>query len=235
MANDELKDAPSLVPDPQLLPNTAEAQQQNIRPGSGMAVIGVYVEVVRSRFGDGTLPWVYDPDIKKTKIAIESAFNEDKEHRDKRPAIYIDRDEQIIGRSVVGDFAGQNLKSGKRGFWALESVPILMECVAAKKAESAIIADVAGIFLHASSDLIQAAFGFHEMTPITRGRTQPYARDKAQWVTPITFSVQFNLRWTNAPTGPLINQIVARAVASGFDNPTAYFEFIALNDDFNDD
>lgn len=230
--DDSLQDAPSLVPDPQLLPNTAQPQQTNIRPGSGLAVIGVFVEVVRARFVLPGQPWLYDPDIKKTKIAIESAFNEDKEHRDKRPAIYIDRDEQVLGRTVLGDLAGQHLPSGKKGFWALQSVPILMECVAAKKAESAVIADVAGIFLHASSDLIQAAFGFHEMTPLTLGRTQPYARDKTQWVTPITFSVQYNLRWTNTPTTPLINQIVVRATTSGFDNATDYFQYVALRDDF---
>lgn len=228
MANEPLNSGPSLVPNPKNLPAPDRDQPRAIRPGSGLAVIGVFVEVLRSRFQDGTLDWVYNPDIKKTGIAIESAFNEDDQHRNKRPAIFVDRDEQVIGRSVVGDFAGQNLMSGMRGFWALESVPILIECVAAKKGESAIIADLAGIFLHASSDLIQAAFGLHEMTPVNRGRTQPFTRDKNQWVTAITFNIQYNLRWSNTPTGPLLQELVTRVVNSGYDSATDYFESVAL-------
>ncbi len=229
MVDEPTRNDPLLVPNPKNLPSPDEAQIARIRPGSGLAVIGVFVEILRSRFKDGTLPWVYNEDIKKTSIAIESAFNEDEQHRNKRPAIYVDRDEQIIGRSVIGDMAAQNLLSGKRGFWALETVPLLIECVASKKAESAIIADTAALFLHASSDLIQAAFGFHEMSPVRRGRTQPYARDKlTQWITSITLDVQYNLRWTNTPSGPLINEIRSRATLSNFEDATQYFEHIAL-------
>lgn len=222
---------PSLVPDPKVLPTPDQDQPALIRPGSGMAVLGVFVEVLRSRFRIPGTRWLYNDDIKLTQIAIESAFNEDDTHRNYRPAIFVDRDDEVLGRTVIGDFVGQNLLSGVRGFWALESVPILIECVAAKKAESAVIADIAGIFLHASSDLIQAAFGFHEMTPVTRGRTQPFLRDKKQWVTSITFNIQYNLRWTNTPTGPLLQEIVLHATKSGFDDATQYFEFVALAGD----
>ena len=222
---------PTLVPNPKNLPSPDQGQPPAVRPGSGMAVVGVFVEIIRERFRATGTNWLYDDDIKKTTIAVESAFNEDDEHRNFRPAIFIDRDDEIIGRSVLGDLAGQNLKTGVKGFWALESVPILIECVAAKKAESAIIADIAGLFIHASSDLIQAAFGFHEMTPVTRGRTQPFPRDKKQWITPVTFSVQFNLRWSNQPSGPLIQQIVTRASLSGFEGATQYFEHVAIAGD----
>ena len=220
------------VPDPKLLPSPEAAQPINIRPGSGMAVIGMFVEVIRKRFPpEADLPWVWYSDIKEgasKAIAIESAYNEDTAQRNFRAAIYVDRDEQTIGRTVIGDRAGQHIPSGLTGFWALETMPILIECVAAKKAESATIADLVGIYLHASSDLIQGKFGLHEMTPITRGRTQPYPRDKTQFVTPITFSTQFNLRWTNRPTAPLLQQIEADISVSGFQDATSYFETIAL-------
>lgn len=193
-----------------------------------MAVIGMFVEVIRKRFSTPGQLYVWEPDIKKSSIAIESAFNEDAQQRNFRAAIFVDRDEQVIGRTVIGDMAGQNLRTGVKGFWALETVPILIECIAAKKAESAIIADIAGIFLHASSDLIQSAFGLHEMSPITRGRTSPSLRDKLQWTTPISFSTQFNLRWTNTPTAPLLQEIVTAIGASGVDSATEFFEGIAL-------
>jgi len=221
----------SLVPDPKVIPSPEAPQLATIRPGSGLAVIGLFVEIVRQRFTPGQgLPWLWDNDIKKTKIAIESAFNEDKAHRDFRPAIYIDRDDKVLGRTVIGDFAAQHIPSGLKAFWALDTVPILIECVAAKKAESAIIADLVAIFLHASSDLIQAKFGLHDMTPIRQGRTQPFLRDKEQWVTSVTFDVQYDLRWTNKPSGPLMQEIVAKVSASGYQDATAYFTAVALSE-----
>lgn len=221
---------PLLVPDPLGVVAPEKDQVLNIRPGSSLAVVGVFVEVIRKRFKpEFGLPWAWDNDIKKTKIAIESAFNEDKEHNNFRPAIFVDRDDMVLGRTVIGDLAGQHIPSGLKAFWALQTVPILIECVAAKKGESAVIADLTSIFLQASSDLIQAKFAFHEMTPVTVGRTQPYPRDKQQWVTSITFNVQFDVRWTNKPTGPLIQEIEADIQASNVDDATAFFETIALS------
>lgn len=220
---------PPLVPDPQGVVAPEQPQQLNIRPGSSLAVIGVFVEVIRKRFKLGMgLPWVWDNDIKKTTVAIDSAFNEDKENSNVRPAIYVDRDDMVLGRTVLGDFVGQHLASGLKAFWALQTVPILIECVAAKKGESAVVADLVGVFLHASSDLIQAKFAFHEMTPVTVGRTQPFARDKLQWVTSVTFSVQYDMRWTNKPTAPLLQEIEAAIRASNVEDATAFFERIAV-------
>lgn len=223
---------PTYVPDPENQPQVT-GQHVSIRPGSKLAVLGVIIEVVRKRFSidsvDGSFQWRWDSDIKKTKLAIESAFNEDKEHRNFRPAVYVDCDDQTMGRVVLGDRAGKNIKTGLEGFWNLQSVPILIECVASKRAESAVIGDLVGVFLMATSDLIQAKFGFHDMTPVTVGRTQPYNRDKNEWITPVTLVVQYPLRWTNEPAAPLLQELEMEIAASGFDNATDFFEAIALS------
>lgn len=229
MAEDDRLIQPRYVPDPKNQPSPTRPQVASMRPGSSMAVIGVFVEVVRGRFmPDQGLEWAWADDPKKTQIIIESAFNVDNQLRNTRPSVYVDRDEQQRGRTAIGDFAGQHNPSGLRGFWALDTMPILLECRAAKKAESAIIADVTSWFIGASSDLIQAAFGFHDLTPCSLGRTQPVERDKDEWITPITFTVQFPARWTNKPAAPLLQQILAKVTASGVDNATAFFEEIAL-------
>jgi hypothetical protein len=227
-----LKQPQGFVPDPKLQPSPEGPQNVSIRPGSKLAVLGVFVEIIRRRFAaDVVLPdfeWLWDPDIKKTKIAVESAFNEDKEHRNFRPSVFIDCDDQTHGRVVLGDRAGKNLKTGLEGFWNLQVVPVLIECTAGKRGESARLGDIVGVFLQASSDLIQAKFGFHDMTPIVVGRTQPVTKDKDVWVTAVTFNVQYPMRWTNAPTAPLLQEIEVAIVASGVDNATTFFEEIAL-------
>jgi hypothetical protein len=223
---------PTYVPDAKNQPSPEDAQALSIRPGSKLAVLGVFVEVIRRRFMSSTVgedfQWRWDADIKTTRLAVESAFNEDKTHRNFRPAVYVDCDDQTMGRVVLGDRVGQNLKTGLEGFWNLQSVPILIECVAGKRAESAVLGDTVGVFLQASSDLIQGKFGFHDMTPITVGRTQPASRDKDQWVTAVTFVAQFPQRWTNAPTAPLLRAIAVEIARSGAVSATEYFEAIAL-------
>lgn len=223
---------PTYVPDAKNQPSPEADQQVSIRPGSKLAVLGVFVEIIRRRFAIGTVDanfqWLWNTDILKTKLAVESAFNEDKAHRNFRPAVYVDCDDQTMGRVVLGDRAGHNFKTGLEGFWNLQSVPILIECVAAKRAESATLGDTVGVFLQASSDLIQGKFGFHDMTPVTVGRTQPTGRDKDQWVTSVTFVVQYPQRWTNAPTAPLLQELELDITASGVDSATEFFETVAL-------
>lgn len=222
---------PTYVPNPKNQPHS-DGQPINIRPGSKMAVLGSFLETVRERFNAAHLahsfPYRWYADIKQTKIAIESAFNEDKEHRNFRPAIYVDCDDQTMGRVVLGDRAGRNPKRGIDGFWNLQSVPILIECVAAKRAESAIVGDLVGTFIQASSDLIQAKFGFHDLTPVTVGRTQPSGLDKNEWITSVTLVAQYSMRWTNEKTSPLLQEIEARVARSGDESATEYFERIAL-------
>ncbi len=140
----------------------------------------------------------------------------------------MDADDQVNSRTVIGDFVGRRNVDGIVGFWHLETVPILIECVAAKRLESAIIGDLVSIFLLASNRLIQGKFGFHDMTPTSVGRTQPYTRDKLTFVTPVTFTVQNNVRYTNTPTGPLLEELEAAIAASGASSATEFFETIGL-------
>lgn len=224
---------PTYVNDPKNQP-TADGQPINIRPGSRLAVLGVFVSVIRQRFDaakmDAQFPYGWKANIKETKLAVESAFNEDKEHKGFRPAIYIDVDDQIMGRVVIGDRVGKNVKQGVEGFWNLSNTPILIECVSAKRAESAILGDLVGTFIHASSDLIQAKFGFHDLTPVTIGRTQPSVRDKNEWTTPVTFVTQYPMRWTNTKTGPLLQELELQIERSGLDDATTFFELVATGE-----
>lgn len=223
---------PGYVPDPKVLPAPEVPNVSSIRPGSKLAVIGVFVEIIRRRFARAAagidFPWPWDPNTNVTKIEIESAFNEENAAKNKRPAVYVDADDQVNSRTVLGDFVGKRNVDGLVGLWHLETVPILIECLASKRLESAIIGDLVSIFLLASNRLIQGKFGFHDMTPTTVGRTQPYPRDKNTFVTPVTFTVQNNVRYTNAPTGPLLEELETTIATSGAASATEFFEKLSL-------
>jgi len=122
----------------------------------------------------------------------------------------------------------KRMTDGLTGHFHLRTVPILIECIAAKRTESAILADITDVFLLASNRLIQGKFGFHDMTPTTVGRTQPNPKDKNEFITPVTFTVQSVLRYTNRPTAPLLEEVELEISRTSVDSATEYFETIAL-------
>jgi hypothetical protein len=222
---------PTYVPDPQLTPHPEQRQPAVIVPGSRLAVLGVFLECIRGRFSppnvEPTFQWAWTKDVNTTSLIVESAFAEDVTYKNVRPSIIVDVDDATVGRTVLGDLAGQNLQSGLRGSFHLVTLPILVECIAAKRGESASLADITGIFIQASARLIMAKFSFHDLTPVIIGRTQPAPSDKTKHITPITFSVQYPLRYTERPTAPLLADITAKIFESGED-PQEYLESISL-------
>jgi hypothetical protein len=215
MPNDPL----SFVPDPKRLPIADKETVNRVRPGSMLAVCGLFVEIIAARFTFETtgdeLPWrINRAEPAKSTIWVASAYNEGDEMRNRRPAVVIEVENAVPGRIVTGDRAGQRLESGLEAFYSLLTMPITVDCIASKRAEAAVLGDAVQVFLHASSDLIQAAFGFHEMTPVSLSKPVPVKTDKTEFSAQVSFSVQVPLRWSSAPTHPLLRELVTRIVAS---------------------
>jgi hypothetical protein len=188
-------------------------QDDIIVVGSPLAVVGIFVEVLRERFteGNGPTDWPWKPNLNETSIVIESGFaSPPNTERGKKPAIFVDKDESVYGKVIIGDRAGMVWRNMADYQWTLATVPVLIECVAAQKGTSAIIGDVVQWTLHCASDPIQAAFSFHDMSPPTLGRTVPYEADKECWLTPVSFQVQYPVRWSIVPIRPLLQEIRLR-------------------------
>lgn len=207
------------IPPPVRAPN----QHSAIVDGSPLAIVGIFVAVLRERFAPGNGPSHYPwyPDPNKTGLLIESAFEDNSIPRGKKAALYVDKDESIYGKSIIGDRAGHCWTDGKDAQWCLSTVPINIDCVAGRKGESAIVGDIVQWSLHASSDAIQGHFALHDMTPPTLGRTVPYEDDDESWNTPVAFQVQYNVRWTTVPIAPLLQEITLHIQKSGL-SPSAY-------------
>lgn len=198
-------------------PTKAQAQgpptdEEHIIVGSPLAVIGIFVEILRERFKDGNGPtdWKWDANLNNTGIVIESAFAEGDTERGKKPAIFIDKDESIYGKIILGDRVGVVWRDMSDYQWTLGTAPVLIECVASKRGESAIIGDIVHWTLHCASDPIQATYSFHDMSPPTLGRTVPYEAEKEAWTTPVSFQVQYPVRWRTTPIRALIQEASLR-------------------------
>lgn len=200
----------------------ADAQGDKIIVGSPLALVGIFVAVLRERFmaGNGPPDHVWEEDLEATKIVIESGFSPvGLNERNKRAAIFIDKDESVYGKIIIGDRVGVKWSNMQDVQWTLSTVPIIIECVANRKGESAVLGDIVQWTLHASSDAIQGAFGLHDMSPPTLGRTTPYEADREAFSTPVSFQIQYNMRWNITPVAPLLQEVITKIRKANAENP----------------
>lgn len=224
---------PSVV----LPPRTMAADQVEnatalkITDGSPLAIVGIFVSVLRERFapdnGLDDYPWYNDNNT--TKIFIESAMEEGNVERGASPALFVDKDDSVYGKPIIGDRAGYVIRNAHDYQWTLSTVPVIIECVASRRGESAVLGDLVQWSLHCMSDIIQATFGLHAMSPPTLGRTTPYEGDTEGFTSPVSFTVQYNVRWVIKPVQTLMQELVGKISATGQD-ANEYFIRIALRD-----
>lgn len=224
-----------------------EGEHQDIAPGTPLAVIGCWLAALRFRFNDNPgepLPWVWDPDLKPDddengeprsedgvprKLLIEAAFNVEKEVRNYRPAIYVDRGAITPMKHHVDNFVGKYIPTGLKAHHSMADMPMSFLVESESAGECCVIADTAWFFMLATRDLFRKSFGFHEISNPIMGPTQPQTmQDKTVWQTVINFNVQFDLRWTTRPIAPFLREIALRLESS--DNPQLVYHEIALRD-----
>ena len=219
--------------EPEFFPRM-EGQQAEVMPGSSLAVLALIGEIVRERFRPGNgLAWTWDenptPDVNEEntedaprKILIEPSFAENNETRNYRPAIIIDKQDTVPSKVAIGNFAGQQLHTGLRGFYSIATIPVDIEVVSDRNGESAILADIVWFYLLAGREQIQKTFGMQDMSNPVLSRTTPQDVDKRVWSTHITFTISLGLRWSTLPISPILHDIVMRYRASGETDPDVF-------------
>lgn len=225
-----------------------QGEHQDIMPGTPLAVLGVWLAALRYRFNDNQgepLPWVYNSDLRPEddenaqprneeegeprKLLIEAAFHTEKEVRNYRPAIYVDRGTITPMKHHVDNFVGKYIPTGYKAYHAMANMPITFLVDSESAGECSLIADTAWFFVLATRDIFRKDFGFHEISNPTMGPTQPQpAQDKTVWQTSIEFNVQFDLRWTTKPVAPFLRDINL-AINKSSDAQLVYHE-IALRE-----
>jgi hypothetical protein len=201
----------------QVRPQTPQ-DRNRIAAGSPLAIQGIFLEIFRERFKEGNgLEWTWRDDITLTEILIETSYNEETESRSQTPALYITRLQSSPSQVSIGDRAGVALPQHCEGFSALMTVHMALECVSNDEGESAIIGDTVQFTLLTAQDVIQREFGLHDFEHPVLGQTTPYDRDTKKWVTPVTFTIQFWVRWSQVPIAPLLQQLSQRIAIRGVD------------------
>jgi hypothetical protein len=213
-----------------------------------IAVIGLWLSALRYRFNDNPgepLPWVWSPDLKPDddengtprdepdgeprKLMIEAAFNVEKEKRNYRPAIYVDRGPVVPMKHHVDNFAGQYTPETFKAYHSMADMPMSFLVESESSGECCLIADTAWFFVLSTRDIFRRSFGMHEISNPVLGPTEPQVvQDKPIWQTTVNFNVQFDLRWTTRPIAPFLREILARI--SRASNPQVAYHEMVLRD-----
>jgi len=200
--------------------------------GSPLAIIGVFIVFLQERFGKGNGPpaYLYKDNPTNTKIVIESAFDDHRAERGKKPAIYVDKDSTTYQQISLGDRADFAPKSGRDWGMCHSLVPVRIECVSNNKGESATLGDLVQASVYIASDVIQKSFALHNITAPVLSRTIPYEHDQEAWNSVVTFSVTCTIRWSTVPVAPLLQEVVMKIRAgAGEDSATSHLMNIATH------
>lgn len=217
-------------PGPPGFPRVA-GQDPKIAYGSPVAIVGVFLEVVRSRFrganDDTNYRWSPDPTPPTsadgapdapTAIYIESEYSDNPEGRDVYPAIIVRKGRTVPSSMMIGDRVGIYRPTREEWFQAQAPIPIEATCQSTVPLESAILGDLVWFHVLAAKNYIREAFGLHSISLPELGETRKTKKNAAGsdvWETAVTFVATVDFRWRTQPIAPALSQITANLRARG--------------------
>ncbi len=213
-----------------------EGDHPDVFPGSVLALVGCFVAATQARFSqDNTygLPWAWkdDPtpgtseentlDAPRT-IYIESAYNEDPDARDPRPAILVGNGGTQFIQLWIGNTASYHQPTATKVIIVHAITEIRFECLSNKRGESMQLAQMMADFITGSKDDLREAFCLHNITPVQISECSLQRASSSSvehWSTTVAMQVQGKLMYLHWPIAPVLAEIVARfsAAPNGFE------------------
>lgn len=206
-------------------------QHDDIRIGSPLAILGMFVLVVRARFqapnDDTGYIWRADPtplqseestlDAPRT-LYIESGDVADPDARDVKPAIFITKGDTQLRQVVIGNRSAIHTPTRTERFYMQAVIPITIQCISDNRGESMILGDLTWFHIASAKNYIRAEFGLNDIADPILGATQlfRYSGGSAEaYLTPVSFAVTIEFHWITRPIAPMLKEISARLATIG--------------------
>jgi hypothetical protein len=214
-----------------------EGQDDLVFWGSDLALIGLFVSIIRKRFSDqnvGQLPWYWkedprpeDPETNEATqveiglsgtsamsrtLMIESELQDDPEARNFSPAIYVGVESTQYAKVVVGDRYGIDRSSRFEAYYAQAIHNIKVSVTSRSKGECNVLANIVHYHLIATKNIVRDQFSILALEGFTKTKPEPFRRSSDEpdgWIVPILFNATIEERWFTRPNAPLLAEIRA--------------------------
>lgn len=217
----------------------------SIPVGSSLSVMGALLVIARKRF-EGPVPadnsnpyiWVrdaslgpneYQEDVQKSNITIEIDAHNDKDDKDKRPAILISRSAIQSQKLVLDDKVTQRLQSGSKSHHNLVNGAFRMVCRGQNRGVAEVLANIMFEWLVYCENIFRKEFQFHEVGPFTLGQERPMQKQTDVYECAVDFRLAWEHRWRVQPIAPTLNKISFNVF--GTYDPTASLEELSEDPD----
>lgn len=212
------------------LPRMEDAHK-DIFPGTPLALVGCFVETIKARFSQDNglgLPWNWRDDPTPTAdetndedhprtLFIASAYAEDPDGRDPKPAIYVGNGAQQFLRLWIGSRADIDRPTMTEIMVVHALVEMRFECVSNKRGESMILANAVAEFITGSTPDLREAFCLHDISPVQVGEcttTRRASQEVDNWSTLVATQIQTKFLFARYPIAPRLNEITIRLANS---------------------
>lgn len=199
-----------------------QGQQADIAPNSPLAILALFTEIVRERFRPGNdLSWVWvgnptptaeetnEPDAPR-KLFIAPSYGVHSDIRNLLPAIVVTKGPTVTQKTVVNNLAGQQINTGKKGFYLPCAIPLTFTVISDQEAECAVLADIVWYYLLAARESVRAEFGIHEYTDPVLGETEPHPDVRDSFRARISMQAMIEFNWNTTPISPKIRSMALR-------------------------
>lgn len=217
------------------IPKKQDAAPTIFQLSTPIAVIGMYVDVIRQRFiadanSDPELNWTWEEDLSTTRIFIESGYNVNLEARTTRPGVWVDREQNHYLQWSIGnqDQIPRYIQTGMEVYYAPCEMDMMVDCTSPNRGESMLVGSIVQDFLQLTTPLINRCYSVRSVSPMVLGKTQKYEEDDTLWNTRINFRINYEMRWSTGPATVALNRLKAQIIGGTAGGETRMVE-IALN------
>jgi hypothetical protein len=189
--------------------------------GSSLSVMGALLLIARERFRgpvDASIPYVWTrddskhaddfiEDTAKSNITIEIANKDENVHKDKRPAIFVDRGSISTNKLIIGDEIAQRRNVGIEMKYTLVNAPFRYVCRAPNRGAAEVLGNIMFEWLLYNAVIIRKHFQFHEIGPFSLNPEMFMQKQSDFYECTVDFRLAWDHRWANAPIAQKLGQI----------------------------
>lgn len=212
--------------------NTPTSARSMIAPKSPLSLVGVFLEILRSRFSPQNapdLPWQYlygDVNRTESDLTIEAGQNAQTEYQGHRPGIFVMRGPISMGQVAIADHLATDAKKSIKVYYSIAQTNFTFACEAEAPAEAEIIADIVLSTLMMGADQIQDTFNFRKLGPFSISSRAQTRQDTDLTQVTINMGLSYDIRWATQDIAPVLSEVVVKAKHSDYTNSDQFFSEI---------